>query len=208
MGTATGGDASEEGWAERGRENQRRRRRAAWKWIRGKNTFLPLSLLRLVYRPATAEAAAATAIFATAAVGLTDRQTDDERGACMLGERKERDTERREGLKSGTSGTAQKTKICSASLRSHCQTACQSVRLLVAGMMLYCGLLKGLQGMSTMSGKVKWPREFLQLALPGTARAGEVHYVCDMCRGGSTDLHSKCRQVVDNVPNHIVRVSH
>ena len=116
----------------------------------------------------------------------------------MLGEREERGKREIEGnggrVLSGTSGTAQKTKICSASLRSHCQTACQSVRLLVAGMMLYCGLLKGLQGMSTMSGKVKWPREFLQLALPGTARAGEVHYVCDMCRGRSTDLHSKCRQ--------------
>ena len=54
MGTATGGDASEERWAERqrgreeeeGRENQRRRRRrrAAWKWIRGKNTSLSPSL--------------------------------------------------------------------------------------------------------------------------------------------------------------------
>ena len=175
-------------------------------------SLLP-SLVRLVYRPPRYCRSRSRHRHLCHRRGWSDRQADRQtmRGvhACWERERKERDTERREGLKSGTSGTAQKTKICSASLRSHCQTACQSVRLLVAGMMLYCGLLKGLQGMSTMSGKVKWPREFLQLALPGTARAGEVHYVCDMCRGRSTDLHSKCRQVASmtQVRSHIVRLS-
>ena len=118
----------------------------------------------------------------------------------MLGERgkrKERDRGR-EGLKRHERHSTKDQNLLSLA-RIARQPACQSVRLLVAGMMLYCGPLKGLQGMSTMSGKVKWPREFLQLALPGTARKKCI--MCETCGGGgSTDLHSKCRQVVDTDP--------
>ena len=58
--------------------------------------------------------------------------------------------------------------------------------------------------MSPMSAKVKWPREFLQLALPGTARKKCI--MCATCGGGgSTDLHSYSvrRMVVD--PESLVR---